>query len=134
MSEHPIQGLMGTTMEKIRDMVDVNTIIGDPIVTPDGTTIIPVSKVSFGFASGGSDIPAKVPKEVFGGGSGAGVSIQPLGFLVVHQGDVRLLEMNGPGDSMGKALGLVPDVISKISDLFKKDKEDKKPDETAPAD
>ncbi len=134
MNEHPIQGLMGTTMEKIRDMVDVNTIIGDPIVTPDGTTIIPVSKVSFGFASGGSDIPAKVPKEVFGGGSGAGVSIQPLGFLVVHQGDVRLLEMNGPGDSMGKALGLVPDVISKISDLFKKDQEDKKPDETAPAD
>ena len=134
MSEHPIQGLMGTTMEKIRDMVDVNTIIGDPIVTPDGTTIIPVSKVSFGCASGGSDIPAKVPKEVFGGGSGAGVSIQPLGFLVVHQGDVRLLEMNGPGDSMGKALGLVPDVISKISDLFKKDKEDQKPNETAPAD
>ena len=134
MSEHPIQGLMGTTMEKIRDMVDVNTIIGDPIVTPDGTTIIPVSKVSFGFASGGSDIPAKVPKEVFGGGSGAGVSIQPLGFLVVHQGDVRLLEMNGPGDSMGKALGLVPDVISKISDLFKKDKEDQKPNEAAPAD
>ena len=134
MSEHPIQGLMGTTMEKIRDMVDVNTIIGDPIVTTDGTTIIPVSKVSFGFASGGSDIPAKVPKEVFGGGSGAGVSIQPLGFLVVHQGDVRLLEMNGPGDSMGKALGLVPDVISKISDLFKKDKDQPKPEETAPAD
>ena len=131
---HPIHDLMSTTMEKIRDMVDVNTIIGDPIVTPDGTTIIPVSKVSFGFASGGSDIPAKVPKEVFGGGSGAGVSIQPLGFLVVHQGDVRLLEMNGPGDSMGKALGLVPDVISKISDLFKKDKEDQKPNETAPAD
>lgn len=134
MSEHPIQGLMGTTMEKIRDMVDVNTIIGDPIVTPDGTTIIPVSKVSFGFASGGSDIPSKIPKELFGGGSGAGVSIQPLGFLVVHQGDVRLLEMNGPGDSMGKALGLVPDVISKISDLFKKDKDQPKPEETAPAD
>ena len=134
MSEHPIQGLMGTTMEKIRDMVDVNTIICDPIVTPDGTTIIPVSKVSFGFASGGSDIPSKIPKELFGGGSGAGVSIQPLGFLVVHQGDVRLLEMNGPGDSMGKALGLVPDVISKISDLFKKDKDQSKPEEAAPAD
>lgn len=125
---------MGTAMEKIRDMVDVNTIIGDPIVTPDGTTIIPVSKVSFGFASGGSDIPSKIPKELFGGGSGAGVSIQPLGFLVVHQGDVRLLEMNGPGDSMGKALGLVPDVISKISDLFKKDKDQSKPEEAAPAD
>ena len=134
MSEHPIQGLMGTTMEKIRDMVDVNTIIGDPILTPDGTTIIPVSKVSLGFASGGSDIPSKIPKELFGGGSGAGVSIQPLGFLVVHQGDVRLLEMNGPGDSMGKALGLVPDVISKISDLFKKDKDQSKPEEAAPAD
>ena len=134
MNEHPIQGLMGTTMEKIRDMVDVNTIIGDPIVTQDGTTIIPVSKVSFGFASGGSDLPAKVPKELFGGGSGAGVSIQPLGFLVVHEGDVRLLEMNGPGDSLGKALNLVPDAISKISELFKKDKTEDSAEETAPAD
>ena len=134
MNEHPIQGLMGTTMEKIRDMVDVNTIIGDPIVTQDGTTIIPVSKVSFGFASGGSDLPAKVPKELFGGGSGAGVSIQPLGFLVVHEGDVRLLEMNGPGDSLGKALNLVPDAISKISELFKKDKKEDSAEETAPAD
>ena len=66
MSEHPIQGLMATAMQKIREMIDVNTIIGDPITTPDGTTIIPVSKVSFGFASGGSDIPTKTPKETFG--------------------------------------------------------------------
>ena len=84
MSEHPIQGLMSTTMQKIREMVDVNTIIGEPILSPDGTVIIPVSKVSFGFASGGSDIPSKQPKDIFGGASGAGVSIQPLYFLVFY--------------------------------------------------
>ena len=93
MSEHPIQGMMSTTMQKIREMVDVNTIIGEPITSPDGTIIIPVSKVSFGFASGGSDIPSKQPKDIFGGASGAGVSIQPLAFLVVYQGNVKLLQM-----------------------------------------
>ena len=72
--QHPINGLMGTSMEKIRELVDVNTIIGDPITSPDGTIIIPVSKVSFGFVAGGSDLPTKAPKEVFAGGSGAGIS------------------------------------------------------------
>ncbi|MCI7084590.1 sporulation protein YtfJ, partial [bacterium] len=73
MSDHPINGLMQTTMQKIKEMVDVNTIVGDPITSPDGTIIIPVSKVSYGFASGGSDFPTKKEnKECFGGGSGAG--------------------------------------------------------------
>ena len=77
--EHPIGSLMDTTMEKIKEMIDVNTIIGEPITSPDGTLIIPVSKVSYGFAAGGSDLPTKKEnKDCFGGGSGAGVTIQPV--------------------------------------------------------
>ena len=128
MSEHPIQGLMSTAMQKIREMIDVNTIIGDPITTPDGITIIPVSKVSFGFASGGSDLPAKVQKELFGGGSGAGITINQIAFLVVGNGDVKLLQLNdGDVGAIGKAVEMVPDVIDKFADLFsKKDKAPKK--------
>ena len=83
MAEHPVQGLMGATVEKIREMADANTIIGTPIAVDAATTIIPVSKVTMGFASGGSDVGAKATKEMFGGGSGAGVSITPIAFLVV---------------------------------------------------
>ena len=80
MAEHPVQGLMGSTVEKIREMADANTIIGTPITLDGSTTIIPVSKVTMGFASGGSDVGAKSTKEMFGGGSGAGVSITPIAF------------------------------------------------------
>ena len=84
--EHPIGSLMDTTMEKIKEMIDVNTIIGEPITSPDGTLIIPVSKVIYGFAAGGSDLPTKKEnKDCFGGGSGAGVTIQPVAFLTVYQ-------------------------------------------------
>ncbi len=120
MSEHPIQGLMGTTMEKIREMVDVNTVIGDPITTPDGIVIIPVSKVGFGFAAGGSDFPSKQPKDLFGGGSGAGISIQPLAFLVVSNGDVKILQMDNSKNTGDKVVSMVPEVIQKIGDLFSK--------------
>jgi sporulation protein YtfJ len=124
MSEHPIQGLMETTMQKIREMVDVNTIIGDPIQTPDGTTIIPVSKVAFGFGSGGSDIPTKQPKQVFGGGGGAGVSIQPLAFLVVANGNVKLLQMTSSSNTANNVINLVPEVIDRIGSLFGGKKEE----------
>lgn len=80
MAEHPIEGMMGVTMEKIRQLVDANTIIGEPI-TVDGATIIPISRVTFGFASGGSDVGAKTNKQMFGGGTGAGVSIAPIAFF-----------------------------------------------------
>ena len=121
MSEHPIQGLMSTAMQKIREMIDVNTIIGDPITTQDGTTVIPVSKVSFGFASGGSDLPAKVQRDLFGGGSGAGITINPIAFLVVCGGDVKLLQLNdGDTGAVGKAVEMVPDVIDKIAAIFSK--------------
>ena len=114
--EHLIQGMMGTAMQKIREMIDVNTIIGDPITTPDGTVIIPVSKVSFGFGSGGSDWPNKnTAKDLFGGGAGAGISINPLAFLVISNGEM---------------VNMVPDVIDKISGLVsgssKKDAKEKK--------
>ena len=127
MSEHPIQGLMGTAMQGMREMVDVNTIIGDPVTTPDGTVIIPVSKVTFGFGSGGSDFPSKTPKELFGGGTGAGISIQPLAFLVVSNGDVKLLQMDASSNTADKMVNMVPEVIDKIAELFSapKSKEEK---------
>lgn len=129
--EHPIQGMMGTAMQKIREMIDVNTIIGDPITTPDGTVIIPVSKVSFGFGSGGSDWPNKnTAKDLFGGGAGAGISINPLAFLVVSNGDVKLLQMSLSSNTADKMVNMVPDVIDKISGLVsgssKKDAKEKK--------
>ena len=119
--ELPIQGLMSTTMEKIREMVDVDTIIGEPITVADGTVIIPVSKVSFGFASGGSDLPTKAQKDLFGGGGGAGISIQPIAFLVVSNGDVKLLQMSMNANSSNAIINMVPEVLDKVSNLFKKD-------------
>lgn len=124
MSEHPINGLMDTTLEKIKSMVDVNTIIGTPITSPDGTVIIPVSKVSYGFASGGSDIRAKKDNQPpnFGGGSGAGVTINPVGFLAVMKGDVKFIPItkyDGPAD---RIVGMVPELFDKVKGLFSKDK------------
>lgn len=123
MSEHPINNLMDTTMEKIKEMVDGNTVIGDPITSPDGTIIIPVSKVSYGFASGGSDLPTKKEnKDCFGGGSGAGVTIQPLAFLTVYQGKVNLMPIEKYDGAADRVVGMVPDLVDKVSALFKKDK------------
>ena len=120
--EHPIGNLMNITMDKIKEMVDVNTIVGTPITSADGTLIIPVSKVSYGFASGGSDLPTKnEKKDLFGGGSGAGVTIQPIAFLTVYQGNVRLISVGG-GDGIDKIMGMVPDVVDKVKGFFKKDK------------
>lgn len=121
--EHPIGNLMNTTMEKIKEMIDVNTIIGDPITSPDGTLIIPVSKVSYGFASGGSDLPTKKEnKDCFGGGSGAGVTIQPVAFLTVYQGDVRLVSVDKEEGTADKLVNMIPDVLKKVKGVFKKDK------------
>ena len=131
MSDHPINGLMNTTMDKIKEMVDVNTIIGDPITSPDGTIIIPVSKVSYGFASGGSDFPTKNQnKDCFGGGSGAGVTIQPVAFLTVYKGNVNLLPVEKYDGAADRVVGMVPELVDKVTGLFKKDKKDKKADDT----
>jgi sporulation protein YtfJ len=128
MSEHPIQGLMNTALQNIREMVDVNTIIGDQIVTSDGTVIIPVSKVSLGFASGGSDFPTKSDKEMFGGGSGAGASISPIAFIIVSNGNVKLLQITSSSSVADNAISLVPELFDKITGLFGKNKKKCKED------
>ncbi len=128
--EHPINGLMDVTLDKIRQMTDSGTIIGNPIYTEDGTTILPVSKVSMGFASGGSDfVSSKAPKELFGGGSGAGLSIQPVAFLVIRKGEVRLIQLADHNATIDRALNMLPDLVDKISaflDTKSKEKKDKK--------
>ncbi len=126
--QHPIGSIMGITMEKLKDMVDVNTIVGEPITIDGKTTVIPISKVSFGFASGGSDLPAKNPKDLFGGGSGAGVTIQPIAFLVISDGDAKLLQMSVNASTPNALVNLIPDVVDKISDMVGKNKKDKKED------
>ncbi len=131
MSEHPIHGLMDTTLEKIKEMVDVNTIIGEPIVAADGTTIIPVSKIVYGFASGGSEFATKhqTSGNLFGGGGGAGVTITPVAFLAISHGDVRLLNITE--SSGGQAIGMIPELLDKVIDLFKKKKTDEPQDDQA---
>ncbi|MBQ2742630.1 MAG: GerW family sporulation protein [Oscillospiraceae bacterium] len=130
MAEHALNDVMKTTMEKLRSMVDVNTIIGDQITTPDGTTIIPVSKVSFGFASGGSDFDSKKEGVNFGGGSGAGVSINPEAFLVVKDGNVRLVPMvAAPNTTVDRLVELVPEVMDRVDGYIRKSKKKKEEDE-----
>lgn len=132
MSNHPIEGLMGTTMEKIRQMVDVNTIVGESITTPDGSTIIPISKISYGFGSGGSDIPQKAKSdstntnELFGGGAGAGISITPVGFLTVCNGEVKMIQIEPFNSSIDRIIELAPDILETIKELLKKNKSCKK--------
>lgn len=118
MAEHPINGLMDTTLEKIRQMVDVTTVIGDPIVT-EGHSIIPVSKVTYGFASGGSDFPSKTQKDLFGGGSAAGVTVTPLAFIVITaSGSVKMLPVTSKPDATDKAVAMIPDIVDKISEVI----------------
>ena len=123
MAEHPIQGLMNVTMDKIRQMADSNTIIGKPIKTDDGTTILPVSRISFGFASAGTDFDGKnaANKDLFGGGSGAGVNIQPVAFLVVKDGCVRTIQLSDGSNTIDRALPMLPELVDKVSALLKKE-------------
>ena len=119
----PVSDLLGISIEKIKEMADVNAIIGEPIKLPDGTTIIPVSKVSYGFASGGSDLPSKYDKNLFGGGAGAGVSIKPEGFLVISpDGSAKMVSMEGSNDPISYAIEKAPAIIEKISGFISKKK------------
>ena len=129
MSEHPIEGLMLTAMNSIEDMIDVNTIIGEPIETSSGIVIIPISKVSFGFAAGGSEFKGETVDEYkkkdkdesiqyrlpFGGGSGAGVSINPISFLIVQQDKVKLLPVNH-SSCIDKILDYLPELFEKAEE------------------
>ncbi|MCD8355428.1 MAG: GerW family sporulation protein [Clostridia bacterium] len=123
MAEHGVNGLMAETMEKIRSMVDVNTIIGEPIVTHDGTTLIPISKVTFGFASGGTDFKSRNSGDsaplCFGGGGGAGVSITPVAFLIVSGENARILPVNMPADSStDRLIEMIPDAVNGIQSFI----------------
>lgn len=115
-----LESLVKTAMEKIHEMVDCETVVGKPIVTADGTTIIPISKVSFGFATGGSDLPTKNPKDQFGGGSGAGVTISPVAFIAVHNGETKLLQMTTNTPYENAVVNVVPDVVDKVIDFIDK--------------
>lgn len=123
MSEHPIQGLMDTAMSNIKSMVDVNTIVGDTVTTPDGTVIIPISTVSFGFGAGGTQFPAKndtlAPTEpMFGGGCGGGANVKPIAFLVVGGGNIKLLPISDKVTPVDKIIEVVPDVVDKVNGVF----------------
>jgi sporulation protein YtfJ len=118
---HPIDGLMSSAMNSIKEMVDVNTIIGNPVNIPDGTVIIPISRVSFGFAAGGSEFSGnKEHKLPFGGGSGAGVTINPVGFLVVGNGLVKFVAVGQP-TAADKLVDYMPEAIEKIQGFFNRD-------------
>jgi len=126
--EHPISEFTASALSNLRSLVDVNTIIGDPISTADGVVVIPISKVSFGYASGGTDLPSQKQPELFGGGTGGGVTIQPLAFLVINGEKVELLQMQSADNTGDRIVNAVPGVLDKILDMFKKDGGDK--DET----
>lgn len=131
--EKNVQGLLGTSMEKIKEMVDANTVVGTPITAPDGTILIPVSKIAYGFASGGSDLPNKSGTELFGGGSGAGINITPIAFLVIKDGEVQLMQLVAKPDAADRLVNLVPDLVDKVSGLFKKKDKDAPQDAEQPA-
>ncbi|NQD67709.1 sporulation protein YtfJ [Bacillus haikouensis] len=140
MSEHPIEGLMTTAMENLKEMIDVNTIIGDPVETPDGSVILTVSKVGFGFAAGGSEFSIEgksknseseggkggnegggsSKKQPFGGGSGGGVSITPIAFLIVSSRGIKMLHLDESTHLIDRLLDLAPGAIEKIQGMMKK--------------
>ena len=129
--QHPIEGLMVTAMNSIQDMIDVNTIIGEPIETSNNIVIIPISKVSFGFAAGGSEFKGETVDEYtkrdkeeaiqyrlpFGGGSGAGVTINPIAFLVIQPNNVKLMPVNHTS-SLDKLLDYMPDLMEKANNMM----------------
>lgn len=121
---HPIEGLMDTAMSNIKSMVDVNTVVGTPVTTPDGTIIIPVSTVSFGFGAGGSEFgDSKTPSTAdssnkFGGGCGGGANVKPIAFLVVGNGSIKLLPVTPESSPVNKIIDMVPDVIEKVNDCL----------------
>lgn len=126
MSENKVSGLLGVSMEKIKEMVDVNTVVGDPITTPDGTTVIPISRVNYGFAAGGSDLPSKSQPAggLFAGGSGAGITVSPMAFLAIHNGNVRVIQIEPYFSPVDRALEKIPEIVDMLGSLFGKDKEE----------
>ncbi len=120
MSESSIKGIMDTTMDKLHAMVDADTIIGTP-VNVGMITLIPVSKVSFGLATGGSDFPSKTQSSVFGGGGGAGVSISPVAFIAINGDNIKMMPIYNEPSAVERAITMTPELVEKVRDLFKKE-------------
>ncbi len=122
-----INDLLNNSMNNLRTLVDVNTIVGDPIKVDGDTTIIPISKVTFGFGVGGADMPTEKTTAPFGGGSGAGVTIQPVGFITVCKGNVQLLQLSQGGGAAERLVNMVPGVMDKITGMVNDYKAGKNP-------
>lgn len=133
MKEQSAAGILGTTIEKIRELVDVSTIIGEPMCLDSGMTIIPISKVSYGFASGGSDFPSKTNAQLFGGGGGAGVTITPVAFLIVSDGEVTLKHITAYDNAAERVVNLVPEMFDKVTSVVNKTIKKKEAQAQAPA-
>ena len=127
MNDNQVGGILDITIEKMRAMADADVIIGQSIPLPDGVIAVPVSKVSYGFASGGSDFACKAApaQKMFGGGGGGGMSVTPVAFLVCKDGDVKLMPISFNQGAADKAISLVPDLFDRVVSLFKKNKEEK---------
>ncbi len=123
MKDNGLERLVDTAMQKIRELADCETVIGKPI-TADGVTIIPISKVSVGFTSGGSDLPTKGSKDLFGGGTAGGVTLQPLAFITISNGEVKLLQMSVNASKENALINMIPDVIDKITGFINNKKSD----------
>lgn len=121
MKETPINKIMEGTIEKMRSMVDTSTIIGEPIVAGD-VTLIPVSKVSYGFGSGGTDLPSKQSNDLFGGGSGGGMSISPVAFIVIENGKCRMMQISNYTSSADRAIAMIPELVDRVTELLKTEK------------
>ena len=130
MKETPVNKIMENTLEKMREMVDVSTIIGEPMVTGD-TTLIPVSKVSYGFTSGGTDIPSKQNAELFGGGGGGGITISPVAFIVIQNDKVRMMQIDNYTSSADRAIAMIPELVDQVSKLLSSKNEENKAEEKA---
>lgn len=134
--KHPIEGIMYTALQGLKDMIDVNTIVGDAITSPDGSVIIPISKVAIGFGVGGSEFEkfnakkssADEPKSMFGGATGGGISLTPEAFLVVGNGKIRMISVTPHNSIYDRLLDFAPDAIDKVAEIFKP--KDKKVDVT----
>ena len=123
--EQSAAGILETTIEKVKNLVNVSTIIGEPMNIDGGITIIPVSKVTYGFASGGSDFPSKTNKEIFGGGGGAGVTITPVAFLVISDGEVTIKHITAFDNAAERVVNLVPEMFDKVTSVVNKAKKEK---------
>ncbi len=130
MKETPVNKIMESTLQRLRDMVDVSTVIGEPI-QQGSVTLIPVSRISYGFGSGGTDLPSKQNNELFGGAGGGGVSIAPIAFIVIENGKCRMMQINNYTSSADRAIAMIPELVDKVTELLKPEDKEVKTEETS---